>query len=104
MHRAECLCVEESLKDLGTALAQRIVEALFRSRAETVQRNAKSRNSNPWHMCVLVAPEIHAIACLMGSHCETRIFEADFSGITSANGVPRDSNSESEDSLAFSNA
>ena len=46
MHRAECFCVEEPLEDLRTALAQRIVQALLRSRAETVQRNTKSRNSN----------------------------------------------------------
>src|ERR1700688_4380065 len=66
MHRAKCLCVEEPLKDLWTALAQRIVQALLRSRAETVQRNTKSRNSNLRHVCVLIASKIYATACPTG--------------------------------------
>src|SRR5713226_4601349 len=72
MHRAKCLCVEEPLKDLWTALAQRIVQALLRSRAETVQRNTKPRNSNLRHMSVLLASEIYAIACPRQGHYEAR--------------------------------
>src|SRR5579864_635068 len=62
MHRAECFGVEIPLENLGTALAQRILKTLFRSRAETVQRNTKSRNSNLLHMSVLPASRLHAIA------------------------------------------
>src|SRR4029077_14951535 len=76
MHRAKCLCVEEPLKDLWTALAKWIVQALLRSRAEPVQRNTKSRNSNLRHMCVLLASQIYAIACSRGGHCEARIMNS----------------------------
>ena len=67
MHRAKCLCVEKPLKDLRTALAQRIVQALIRSRAETVQRNTKSRNANLRHICVRSASDIYAIVPTGGS-------------------------------------
>lgn len=73
MHRTEYFCVEEPLKNLGTALAQRIVQALLSSRAETIQRNTKSRHSNLRHVCVLLASEIHAIACSRGRHYEAAI-------------------------------
>src|SRR5690349_1075357 len=46
-HCTECLGMENPLKDLWAALAQRIVQALLYPGAETVQRNTKSRDTNP---------------------------------------------------------
>src|ERR1700677_2995539 len=42
MHGAKCPSVKEPLKEIWTALAQRIVQALLYPCAKTVQRNTKS--------------------------------------------------------------
>jgi hypothetical protein len=47
--------MKEPPKDLGTSLSQWIVQALFHSRAETIQRDTKTRNSNLRHLYVLLA-------------------------------------------------